>query len=138
MELFPISRVMSCNTKDLSHLEFRVLCRLAHHSNNDTLETYVTQDTISKYTGAKQQSIARAVKGLIDKGYVIYLPNPDRKNNKYKLTMKGEQNEQTGSKNVKRNTSTASKDATANSNKRNSLPLRKYDINKEGTAHLGW
>ena len=88
---FPITRICSSDLSELSMTERHVLIGVANFSNNKTLETYITQQRLADWCGTTTRTIIRSISALLKKGFLRKINNDGRRNNKYILTMKGEE-----------------------------------------------
>ena len=90
-DLFPETRVLLSDTTDLTNIEFRVLMHYAKHMDK-ALTTFVSQTTIANKIGTDQPSVAKVVRSLVKKGYLIFLPKKGR-SNVMKLIIKGKEDD---------------------------------------------
>ena len=57
--------------RDLSNMGFRVACVIGTHFNNQSGDTFVSQETIARVMGVSERSVWTALKELEERGYLL-------------------------------------------------------------------
>lgn len=65
---------------DLTNSEFRVLVLYSQYVKNDTLDTFVSQQTIADRAGMARENVNKVVKSLVAKKKLMFLPKKGRSN----------------------------------------------------------